>query len=209
MEYEKLHPNSIKSWVIARLITAFIIGVPLLIWRVRVDFKEGGVGATIATIFVIGVTILLLLNTIIYPAIEYKQWKYAITEDKIEFSKGIFYIKTVTIPIIRIQHIQMNQGPINRSLKLADIEIATAGGMHKIPNLELEKAEEISEYLKSRVQEKVELELKGNIELSNKENTIMKEDTEIKENTIVEEEMIIKENAEMKESVIVEEKENV
>ena len=197
MEYEKLHPNSIKSWVIARVITTLIIGVPLLIWRVMADFKEGGVGATIATIFVVGVIILLLLNTIIYPAIEYKQWRYAITKDKIEFSEGIFYIKTVVIPIIRIQHIQMNQGPINRSFKLADIQIATAGGMHKIPNIELERAEEISEYLKNKVQEKVELEL------SNKENTIMKE------NTIVEEEMIIKENAEIKESVVVEENENV
>lgn len=160
MNYEKLHKNSKKSWFISRAIVFVFIGIPILALRFLIIkdvlYSEEvalGVGFDIS----IGIIVLfLLLNTLVYPSFEYKQWKYAITKDKVEFSEGIFFIKTVIIPIVRIQHIQVNQGPINRWLGLASIVISTAGGIHKIPNIELAKAEEISELLKNKVKERVE-----------------------------------------------------
>lgn len=160
MDYEKLHESSKKSWFIARLITTLIVGVIFLVGRFLLTRITEESGANeyllIGNVVMIIIFIFLLLNTLIYPTFEYKQWKYIITEDKVEFSEGIFFTEKITIPIVRVQHIQINQGPINRWLKLADITISTAGGQHKIPNIHISKAEEIGEYLKNKIKEKVE-----------------------------------------------------
>lgn len=160
MEYNKLNINSKKSWMLSRLITTIIVSTILIVsdifliyvnkiqWAINISFFINlGVGILI---------LLLLLNTFLYPFIEYKQWKYLITDDKVDFSEGIFFLTRTVIPIVRIQHIKVHQGPINRKFNLADIEIVTAGGSHKIPNIELSKAEEISDYLKNKIKTKVE-----------------------------------------------------
>ncbi len=160
MEYNRLNINSKKSWLIARGITTVIITSILFIgkWflKSKLDFQwiidyEVYVNIGIAIIMII-----LLLNTFLYPIIEYKQWKYLITDDKVDFTEGIYSTSRIIIPIIRIQHIKVEQGPINRIFNLANIQIVTAGGSHIIPNIEMEKAEEISEYLKNKIRKKVE-----------------------------------------------------
>lgn len=163
MKYEKLNKNAIKSWFIARVIfTVIIMGILLTVryFLIKIN-SESEVFRLVKLWGEVSIGIILLfslLNSIIYPIIEFKQWWYLIDEDKIEFQEGIFFKKTVLIPIVRIQHIEFNQGPINRCLKLADIVINTAGGTHKIPNIELERAEEISSHLNNKVKEKVQIE---------------------------------------------------
>lgn len=160
MEYQKLHPNSKKSWFISRAIFLIILGgaiVALKLLLLKNELYLINVWFGIAGDIFLGlILVLLILNTFVYPIFEYKQWKYIITKDKIEFSEGIFFVKKVTIPIVRVQHIQVSQGPINRKLGLSNIMISTAGGAHKIPNVETCKAEEISEFLKNKIREKVE-----------------------------------------------------
>ncbi|MHC1684632.1 MAG: PH domain-containing protein [Clostridiaceae bacterium] len=159
MEYNKLNINSIKSWFISRLISTVIISSILIGGDFFLTTKLNFLKGTTSVYVNIGIAIiifLLLLNTIVYPKLEYKQWRYLITKDKIEFSEGIYWISTVVIPIVRIQHIKINQGPINKRFKLANLEIYTAGGSYTIPNIELKKAGEISDFLKDKVREKVE-----------------------------------------------------
>lgn len=159
MQYNKLDKDAKKSWRIARFIGMIIVTLVLLVikyfftYKIQVKFF---VNWSLGINIVVGIIIFLsLLDTFLYPSIEYAQWKYIITKDKIEFSEGIYYVKTTIIPIVRVQHIKINQGPINKIFKLANINIFTAGGSHTIPNLSIEKANEISEYLKEKVKEKV------------------------------------------------------
>lgn len=159
MEYSKLHVNSIKSWFISRAITTVIVSAILIGGSYFLTTKLEFLSGTPSLYMNIGVSIIIffmILNTIVYPSIEYKQWKYRITKDKIEFSEGIYWIKTVVIPIVRVQHIKISEGPINRKYNLANLQIYTAGGSYTIPNIELKTAEEISEFLKDKVKEKVE-----------------------------------------------------
>lgn len=160
-EYQKLNKNAKKSWIISRLLGALITSIILISFKLFLskvidNFDEINIFVTVGIIIFITI---LLINSIIYPIFEYKQWRYTITNDKIEFTEGIYFKRTVLIPIIRIQHIQLNQGPINKFFKLCNITIFTAGGQHKIPNIEMEKAEEISEYLKELIKIKFHQEL--------------------------------------------------
>ncbi|MDV4152692.1 PH domain-containing protein [Clostridium sp. AL.422] len=160
-EYQKLNKNARKSWIIARLIGTLIASISLIsstifLSKVIDNFDE------IKIIFTLGISVLiiiLLINSFVYPIFEYKQWSYIITNDKIEFTEGIYFKRTVIIPIIRVQHIQVNQGPINKFLNLCNIIIFTAGGQHKIPNIDTKRAEEISEYLKELIKVKVHQKL--------------------------------------------------
>lgn len=160
MEYNKLNINAKKSWLLARGITTIVVAAILIFVKCFFTYKievEFFVKRSFYINIGIGIILLLLLlNTFIYPFFEYAQWKYVITKDKIEFSEGIYFTKTTVIPIVRVQHIKIKEGPINKLFKLADVDIHTAGGAHEIPNLDIKKAREIGEYLKEKIQEKVE-----------------------------------------------------
>lgn len=95
---------------------------------------------------------------IIYPAIEYRQWFYSISEDRVEIRHGIFFIKNSIIPIIRIQHVTVEQGPIYRRFGLYNVVISLASGNFQILGLSREKAEEISKNLNHRLYARLESE---------------------------------------------------
>ena len=95
---------------------------------------------------------------LIYPEIEYRQWRYLITEDKVEIRHGIFFVETTIIPIVRIQHITISQGPIRRRFGLFGVKISLASGEHEIVGLTEEKAARVSDYLKTRLYVRLEEE---------------------------------------------------
>lgn len=68
---------------------------------------------------------------------------------------GVFFKRSVTIPIVRIQNINLSEGPVNRKFNLADVKIGTAGGSYKIPNLDKEEVEKIREFLRIKINENV------------------------------------------------------
>lgn len=156
-KYEKLNIKARKSWFLGRAIFLVIFTTILLMAKYFI-FKN--IKYHWAVSLVIGIIMLLqILNTFLYPQIEYKQWRYLINNEKFEFIEGIYFINHTIVPIERIQHINITQGPINRRLNLANVTINTAGGNFDIPNLEKSKAEELSEFLRVKVSENLKTEL--------------------------------------------------
>ena len=159
MNYEKLDKNAILSWRIRRGISfiflLIIVVVGLLIMNnIGLDNKYN-------KYMYISTGLLLLyklIGIVIYPIIEYKQWRYAITEDKVEIRHGIFFVTTTVIPIIRVQHITISRGPIYRKLGLSSVKIFLASGSFDIEGLLENTATVISESLKSSVMERLNKE---------------------------------------------------
>jgi membrane protein YdbS with pleckstrin-like domain len=94
------------------------------------------------------IILFFVLYSFFWPFLEYKQWKYTISEDKIELIKGIIFRKKIIIPISRIQNLKIEQGPIQRIYRISSINIITAGGCHEIPAIPDEQAEMTSERLR-------------------------------------------------------------
>ena len=161
LNYEKLDKLAKKSWFISRLITLLVIIIVLIALRIFLSDKLGDKAFIISSIIAL-VILFFTINAFIYPEIVYNQWRYSVSEDCIELIHGIFFVKNTVIPVVRIQHIKTSQGPINRKLGLANMEIFTAGGAHKIPNINREKAEEIAIYLK----DKLHIKIKGQSDIS-------------------------------------------
>ncbi|EES47966.1 PH domain-containing protein [Clostridium botulinum] len=156
----KLHKNAIKSWVISRSIgTILFLFISLTAFYImkskfEIHWVIRNEKYILLAVGIIG--LLSIIDVILNPIIEYKTWVYELTSDKIDFTQGIFTKKRTIVPIIKIEHIKINRGPINSRLGLANIEIFTAGGSHEIPNIEVKVAEEIGEYLNNKIKEKVE-----------------------------------------------------
>lgn len=81
------------------------------------------------------IIILDFFNALFYPKIEYKNWTYSMKEDKVILKYGVFVIKTVVIPIKRIQYVDTATGPISSRFGLTALSIYTAGGKYEIPYL--------------------------------------------------------------------------
>lgn len=153
-EFKNVDKKAVKSWRTARVIT-FLIFLAIFI-GVRIFIKNWDeTFVLVATIIQGGILLLLALNAFLYPKIEYRQWKYKITEDKIEFYHGIFFVQHTIIPMLRIQHITVNQGPINKLYKIATVSISTAGGVFELVGLPKETADEICDYINNRVIKKL------------------------------------------------------
>lgn len=77
------------------------------------------------------------------PNLRWKHWRYEVRENEIEIQHGIFVIKSTLVPMIRVQHVDTEQGPILRKYHLATVTVSTAATVHEIPALDEDEAEEL------------------------------------------------------------------
>lgn len=157
VEYVKLDKKAVTSWRIGRLIgLAFVLAVCAALYLIA-GLIEGIGPYRWAVCLVLGLFILYkLVGLAVYPLIEYRQWGYAITEDKVDIRHGIFFITNTIVPIIRIQHITVSQGPINRKLGLYEVEMSLASSSFAIECLSKEVADEIADNLRAKLYVRLE-----------------------------------------------------
>ncbi|WAA12557.1 PH domain-containing protein [Fervidibacillus halotolerans] len=81
------------------------------------------------------------------PKLKWRRWRYEIREQEIELQHGLFVVTKTLIPMVRVQHVDMEQGPILKKYGLATISISTAATTHEIPALEGEEAENVRQII--------------------------------------------------------------
>jgi uncharacterized protein len=84
----------------------------------------------------------------LYLADQHK--KYALREQDLSYASGLVFKKIVSQPILRIQHIELKRGPIERKVGLASLQLFSAGGaLHtfEIPGLALKDAQKIRHFI--------------------------------------------------------------
>lgn len=157
MNYSVLDKKVILSWRIGRIIfLAITISFFLLVNFILI--LTGVPAGIFPYVYILEGLIFLyrLLAIVVYPIIEYRQWKYLITDDKVEIRHGLFFITTSVIPVVRIQHITSSSGPINRKLGLVKLTIFTASGSFDIEGLTNETADTISNNLKTKLYKRLD-----------------------------------------------------
>lgn len=95
---------------------------------------------------------LIVLYSFIMAFYNYKLRGYALRENDIIYKKGVLFQTLTTIPFNRVQHCELNQGPIDRLFNLNSLLIYTAGGQGsdvKIVGLEPTEANQLKEYIVS------------------------------------------------------------
>ncbi|OPA03830.1 hypothetical protein BHL27_02405, partial [Bacillus cereus] len=62
-------------------------------------------------------------------------------EEERGIQQGLFVVKRGLVPMISVQHVTIEQGPIMRKYGLAQLHITTAETSHSIPGLTMDEAE--------------------------------------------------------------------
>lgn len=90
----------------------------------------------------VGIVVLsIILSIIIFPNVRWEIWRYEVREQEIEIQSGLFVVKRTLIPMVRVQHVDTEQGPILKKYNLANISISSAATVHTIPMLLTEDAD--------------------------------------------------------------------
>lgn len=63
----------------------------------------------------------------VIPARKYRHWGYAMGTDRLRIVRGYMFYRDTVVPFGRIQHIDVEQGPIDRRYDLATLTVHTAG----------------------------------------------------------------------------------
>lgn len=131
-------------WLNYIILLLFLSGIPIGLALFIEDFPQW---------------ILLLMAALgtfilVFQAIEISQGfpkrMFGVRERDIIFQKGFFYFKETVVPLKRIQHVEIKQGPALRALKLYSIKLYTAGaatGDLVIDGLTLEVAKKIKAHV--------------------------------------------------------------
>ncbi|MCT4589560.1 MAG: PH domain-containing protein [Carboxylicivirga sp.] len=83
-----------------------------------------------------------------------KRKGYAVREHDIHYRSGYFTLKETSVPVKRIQHLEIRQGMISKFLGLAKLKVYTAGEANmdlSIKGISLETAEDIKALLTQKI----------------------------------------------------------
>jgi uncharacterized protein len=84
----------------------------------------------------------------------YQTFGYALLADGVWIESGVYWRKATFVPRVRVQHTEVNHGPIDRKMGLAKLSIHTAGvhsGSITIPGLSESSAHELRDQLLQRL----------------------------------------------------------
>ncbi len=149
LEYRRLAPNAWVVQMLASLIGTLVLAgfatIADFAWRGKPPWWPLPTGAAAA---VFGG--LLLLRALIYPFFWQRAWRYAIRAHDILACHGVFWKTKRSVPRRRIQHVDIQSGPIDRAFGLCSITLYTAGSGDEdaaIPGLRERDAEALRDEL--------------------------------------------------------------
>lgn len=130
--------EAIKAWRISASIYVFIhflVIIALTLLAYIYDFTY------LYSLLLLGLSIVqLFVFVYLLPRLRYRRWRYEIFDQEIYIQRGILIMKRTIIPMIRVQHVDTEQGPILKRYSLATVSISTAATTHLIPALREEDA---------------------------------------------------------------------
>lgn len=120
-------------WAIGSL---FVLAVALVVVGSAVftlldDPQIPGGLRTLATVGAAVALLLVLLRTLFSLAVlrlDFEQRWYVVTDRSLRVREGVLTVREMTVTFANIQNVAVLQGPIQRALGLADLQVETAGG---------------------------------------------------------------------------------
>lgn len=104
--------------------------------------------AVVGWLAVAAVTLLVLIA--VWWVLEVRRLGYQVRSHDVSMRRGVISHKVETVPFVRVQHVRVQRGPIDRVLGLAALTVSSAGPDLRIPGLTLEGAERIKALITER-----------------------------------------------------------
>jgi membrane protein YdbS with pleckstrin-like domain len=92
----------------------------------------------------------------IAPARRFRTWGYAMDSEELQVQRGLLTRVHTVVPLDRIQHIDIAQGPLERSFGVSRLIVHTAGTLHSqvtLPGLTRPTAETMRDEIRARIRD--------------------------------------------------------
>ncbi|MFC5973212.1 PH domain-containing protein [Halomarina salina] len=131
----------------------YVWGVQAIISAVVVGAIVGAIGYAVDRLLWPGVVAFVVVGLLAvgFALARYRIWRFQVRSDSLFLGRGVLTRVRTVVPYVRIQHVDSNRGPLERSVGLASVVVYTAGSRGAdvtIPGLTPEDAEELQERLK-------------------------------------------------------------
>ena len=146
-ERNPLSSTYLKIQFLGLAITMAILVAPGLI------MMGAGAPSMAYYLFFAGWGLLLILRLIIIP-LGFKKKSYSIRDKDITYRSGLLWHSVTTIPFQRVQHCEVNRGPLDQLFGLASLKVYTAGGGStdlQVPGLSPEDAEQMKSFILKQI----------------------------------------------------------
>ena len=97
-----------------------------------------------------GAIVLITAAVFWYQGVAYKHFSYDMNEYGLYINQGVIWQRKIIVPRNRVQHTDVEQGPLMRKYGLAELTVHTAGTRNasvKLPGIKHELAEQLRESL--------------------------------------------------------------
>lgn len=143
--YEKRNPKArlllLTSSILNMIVVTVILGAIIIFAQLDEIYDKA----------IIGVDIFAWIIALIAPFVRYNWYRARFTDEEIDIRQGFLIIQETIIPIERLQKISLETGPLDRIFGMTKVIVYTSGGEETIRFLEKERAEQIGETLKKRI----------------------------------------------------------
>ena len=150
-----LEPGQLWLMRIHALIAAIVIAVPTAVAEAAflsdIGLPRGLVAGPIL--------LLILYMLLISPGKQYRAWGYAMDAEELRIRHGVWIETETVVPLGRVQHIDVSQGPIERPLGVCRLIVHTAGTQHSrvtLPGLSRADAERMRDEIRARIRQEPE-----------------------------------------------------
>lgn len=131
------------------LLTTLLVLVTGIVAAAAADLPTGLRILAPVAVLAVGVTAAILV-----PNAAYRRWRYAVTDDGVELRHGLVLRHESSIPHFRVQHIDIEHGPIDRWRGLVKLTISTASPASDavLPGIEPDRAEDLRARILARAE---------------------------------------------------------
>lgn len=149
LTFKALSPSYRKMNITFSLILGFILLSALTLFSTSVLFPFPAEQLPLIYIAT-GIVVFITICTATYHFFADPLKMYAVREHDMNYQSGLWFKSLVSQPILRIQHIELKRGPIERKYKLATLQVFSAGGASytfDIPGLEYNSAVQLRQFI--------------------------------------------------------------
>ncbi|RNJ64046.1 MAG: hypothetical protein EDM03_06820 [Porphyrobacter sp. IPPAS B-1204] len=146
----KLHPNYAHALRVRTTLTA----IPFLIGALVLETAFLGETGFPSGIIAGPVLVIALALIIRIPMTRYNARGYQISADRLRVVRGLLFRSDTVVPFGRVQHIDVQQGPIDRFFGIATLTLHTAGNHNasvSLPGLGEPLAREMREEIRAHI----------------------------------------------------------
>ncbi len=153
MQLQNIDKKIIYDWMLKRAVLVILMYAATHLYAAFADM-EANLGLWITGLIIIVILdVLCVIYAFVMPFLQYKRYKYEIKDDEIYLEYGVIFKRTIILPLIQLQDVGYNEGPIRMLLGLATLQVSTAGADLKIEGLNKQTAVEMVDALNQKAKD--------------------------------------------------------